>query len=442
MSDQGGIGIGDIINSTRGFLADPLARFTQNRQKQQAQSSGPGGLGDYIGQTFDPLARLQQTQFGPGGSWGTTTGALPALDWLERNPFAKPKPKESPKPGGGVYEGSGATPGLGGSGGSWTGPATGADNATLTADKVEQVIVQTRANSPLRGKGAWLLAEANKRNISLPLFMGIMLAESELGTTAGPGWGALVGLGGAGNLRQYGSLEEAALAGMDNLASDQYQPLSLEAKIGYWFPGPQNWAAHGLDASDGHNGTVRDYISGKVAPMYAAFGVPFQQAAAPTRQAAPSGSGGGAAGPLFSAGSALVGTPYVLGGLRQHPNNPELGLDCSELTAYLWGKQGVTLPWNAQQQYNQTQRVTGDQLQTGDLIFFHGTNPADPDYVTHVGIYWGNGMMLNAQDGGVMMAALNSPYWQEHLAGYGRVQAGQNTGPGSAPRPAPAPAPR
>jgi hypothetical protein len=134
------------------------------------------------------------------------------------------------------------------------------------------------------------------------------------------------------------------------------------------------------------------------------------------------GAGGANAGGLVQRAESLVGTPYSLGGLRGHPDQPQLGLDCSEYTAWVYQGQGVALSWNAQQQYNQTQRVDPQNLQVGDLVFFHGTNAADPDYITHVGMYIGNGRMINAQDGGVMEADLNSQYWQQHYAGAGRVQ--------------------
>jgi cell wall-associated NlpC family hydrolase len=134
------------------------------------------------------------------------------------------------------------------------------------------------------------------------------------------------------------------------------------------------------------------------------------------------GSAGANAGGLVGRAESLVGTPYSLGGLRGHPDQPQLGLDCSEFTAWVYQGQGIALSWNAQQQYNQTQRVDPQNLQVGDLVFFHGTNAADPDYITHVGMYIGNGRMINAQDGGVMEADLNSQYWQQHYAGAGRVQ--------------------
>jgi len=133
-------------------------------------------------------------------------------------------------------------------------------------------------------------------------------------------------------------------------------------------------------------------------------------------QTAPSGGGN-----LVAAARSLVGTPYVLGGLRA-TGDPRKGLDCSEFTAWVYQQAGVKLPWNAQAQFNATQRVGAGQLQAGDLVFFHSTNPADPDYVTHVGMYIGNGQMINSQDGGVMTADLGNEYWRTRVAGYGRVK--------------------
>jgi hypothetical protein len=172
------------------------------------------------------------------------------------------------------------------------------------------------------------------------------------------------------------------------------------------------WAGH-FDYSSGQpNTSSKDIVSGQTAQQLGdVFLANYDRIKAGRQQA---GAGG-------DWGAGLLGTPYATGGLRAHPNSPQQGLDCSEFTAYVWGQKGVTLPWNAQQQYNQTARIAAGQLQPGDLVFFRGTNPADPDDITHVGIYVGNGRMINSQDNGVQYADLNSAYWQQHLAGYGRV---------------------
>lgn len=115
----------------------------------------------------------------------------------------------------------------------------------------------------------------------------------------------------------------------------------------------------------------------------------------------------------------LIGTPYQLGGRRAHNGLVQFGLDCSEFTAWVYEQFGVALPWNAQQQYNAATLVSAPAV--GDLVFFHGTDPSNPDPISHVGIYIGGGRMVNAQDNGVQVADLSSPYWVQHLAGYGRV---------------------
>lgn len=120
---------------------------------------------------------------------------------------------------------------------------------------------------------------------------------------------------------------------------------------------------------------------------------------------------------LIAAAMRLIGTPYQLGGRRAHNGLVQFGLDCSEFTAWCFEQIGISLPWNAQQQYEQS--VLTSQPQPGDLVFFAGTDPTDPSYITHVGLYVGGGEMVNAQDNGVQIASLSSPYWRSHLVGYG-----------------------
>ena len=85
---------------------------------------------------------------------------------------------------------------------------------------------------------------------------------------------------------------------------------------------------------------------------------------------------------------AQVGTPYVWGG-----ETPGVGFDCSGLVQAAYKVAGITLPRVAQEQYDATAKLgPGDLLQPGDLIFFGG-GPTD---VTHVGIYIGNGQMVDA----------------------------------------------
>ena len=108
------------------------------------------------------------------------------------------------------------------------------------------------------------------------------------------------------------------------------------------------------------------------------------------------------------------GMPYVFGGA-----SPSTSFDCSGLWYYLFPKIGVNVPRTAQAQYDFSKKVTEDELQPGDLVFFHSTYHS-PDYITHVGMYMGDGQMFNAGDP-LKYADIHSSYWEPHLAGYGRI---------------------
>lgn len=62
------------------------------------------------------------------------------------------------------------------------------------------------------------------------------------------------------------------------------------------------------------------------------------------------------------------GVRYRFGGA-----DPASGLDCSGLVQLVFRQLGVNLPHNAQLQYNATARLTADELQPGDLVFFAHT---------------------------------------------------------------------
>jgi cell wall-associated NlpC family hydrolase len=108
-----------------------------------------------------------------------------------------------------------------------------------------------------------------------------------------------------------------------------------------------------------------------------------------------SGGGGGSSytGPASgNARTALdfayqqVGKPYVWGGTGPG------GYDCSGLTQAAWAAAGVSLPRTTYQQVNAGQRVSWENKQPGDLLFFYpGGNGPD-----HVGLYAGNNIMVHA----------------------------------------------
>jgi cell wall-associated NlpC family hydrolase len=84
-----------------------------------------------------------------------------------------------------------------------------------------------------------------------------------------------------------------------------------------------------------------------------------------------------------------LGKPYLWGGA-----GPQ-AFDCSGLTMQAWAHAGVPLLHYTGYQWAEGPHVPLTQLQRGDLVFF-ATNTADPATIHHVGLYIGNGMMVDA----------------------------------------------
>jgi cell wall-associated NlpC family hydrolase len=114
-----------------------------------------------------------------------------------------------------------------------------------------------------------------------------------------------------------------------------------------------------------------------------------------------------------------LGVRYVFGG-----TDPATGLDCSGLVQLVFRQLGVGLPRTAQLQYDATPRVSRDELNPGDLVFFSQTYADPHDWITHVGIYVGGGMQINAPTEGqvVSISPVFSGFWGAHYAGAGRVK--------------------
>ncbi|WP_370514121.1 C40 family peptidase [Cellulomonas sp. JZ18] len=89
-----------------------------------------------------------------------------------------------------------------------------------------------------------------------------------------------------------------------------------------------------------------------------------------------------------------MGLPYVWGGTG--PN----GYDCSGLTSGAWRSAGVNLNRTSREQYKQVLKISYDQMRPGDLVFW-GSNPNNPDSITHVAVYAGNGQIVEASRPGV-----------------------------------------
>jgi len=156
----------------------------------------------------------------------------------------------------------------------------------------------------------------------------------------------------------------------------------------------RNTLAHQLATSQAHVAALQAARRAALAAEAAAAAARAAAAAQEGPSQAPSwalGSGASSTQGDIAANWALtqLGKPYQWGGA-----GPD-SYDCSGLTMDAWARAGVQLAhWTGYQWQSGPQIPLGD-LQRGDLLFY-ATNNADPATIHHVGIYIGNGMMVDA----------------------------------------------
>jgi cell wall-associated NlpC family hydrolase len=106
------------------------------------------------------------------------------------------------------------------------------------------------------------------------------------------------------------------------------------------------------------------------------------------------------AGPVSGRASEAVAEAYRQLGkpYRWAAAGPD-SFDCSGLTMWAWARAGVSLPHSSRAQFDMGTHVSQGELAPGDLVFFGSP-------IHHVGIYIGNGNMINApQTGDVVKIA-------------------------------------
>ncbi|WP_199042902.1 C40 family peptidase [Glycomyces salinus] len=115
--------------------------------------------------------------------------------------------------------------------------------------------------------------------------------------------------------------------------------------------------------------------------------------------------------PSYSGGSEVVqfaydqlGDPYEYG--AEGPDS----WDCSGLVQGAWAQVGASLSHNVEMQWNETARISRDELQPGDIVFYDGLG--------HDAIYIGDGQIIHAPRTGdvVRIADMDTMTIQ----GYGR----------------------
>ena len=113
-----------------------------------------------------------------------------------------------------------------------------------------------------------------------------------------------------------------------------------------------------------------------------------------------------------------IGFPYVWGG-----SNPSTSFDCSGFVSWVVNNCGVG--WNvgrltAQGLYNICTPVSEAEAKPGDLVFFEYTY--EGPWITHVGIYVGEGWMVHAGNPIGYLEIMTSKY-SDNFVGFGRLPA-------------------
>lgn len=114
-----------------------------------------------------------------------------------------------------------------------------------------------------------------------------------------------------------------------------------------------------------------------------------------------------------------LGKPYLWGG------NGPAAFDCSGLVCYVLKQQGVNIPRMSSYQMSQYaawKPVSRDNLMPGDLLFFDTrTDGSVP--IGHVGIYMGDGKMIDASSsaGKIIISPITGPYYTARFRSARRV---------------------
>ncbi len=98
----------------------------------------------------------------------------------------------------------------------------------------------------------------------------------------------------------------------------------------------------------------------------------------------------------------FLGRPYVYGA-----NGPK-AFDCSGFTSYVYRQFGVSLPRTAAEQSSVGESVSKGDLRPGDLLFFNTSG-----YISHAGMYIGDGQFIHASSGSrcITVSDLSESYY-------------------------------
>lgn len=122
-------------------------------------------------------------------------------------------------------------------------------------------------------------------------------------------------------------------------------------------------------------------------------------------------------------GKKLIGKPYKFGDKPDWKIPPELvvDLDCSGLVCYLFGRVGISVVEGSYNQANACNKLIGDELLVGDLLFKW---IPETGVIHHVGVYLGDRQVLEAKGKawGVILTPLATFMGSPQYAWAGRLK--------------------
>lgn len=159
-------------------------------------------------------------------------------------------------------------------------------------------------------------------------------------------------------------------------------------------------------------------------PVVAASYVQDIDSLAASKYAAAGASGSAAGLTAVAAAESALGTPYQWGGSCDDPHgaDPAGRCDCSSLVQMAWAAAGVSLPRTTYQQVLAGTPVASvSDLRPGDLIFIPGADGtvAEPG---HVGMFVGNGMLIQAPQTGQVVQFATVASWKSQIAAMRRIR--------------------
>lgn len=145
---------------------------------------------------------------------------------------------------------------------------------------------------------------------------------------------------------------------------------------------------------------VASHSSNKVQSSKTESTAKKEDATGASNETKPVASSGNLADTIIQDAKQFLGNPYIYGG-----NSLTKGVDCSGFTQQIMKRHGISISRTSSSQYaNDGYKVSRDELQKGDLVFFGYKGS-----ISHVGIYIGNGQMIHSgtPSTGITMSSLD-----------------------------------